>query len=71
MAVHNKTVQDMKLVKNPHNFRNIYFLEKEWIDYRKSKSLTVVSEENCLEQACKRVGKGQTYNDIIEKKERK
>lgn len=35
LAVHNPYIQRRKLVKYPTNFKNIYKLEKEWIEYRR------------------------------------
>lgn len=34
LAVHSQIFQDMKLGTQPRNFRNIFKLEKEWLDYR-------------------------------------
>ncbi len=65
LAVHSNCIQDMKLVKEPFNFRNIYRLEKKWMDYRKKNKLAVFREENCLEKSCERCGKKAIYENII------
>jgi hypothetical protein len=37
MAVHSKVIQQRKLKTQHQNFRNIFCLEKEWLEYRNSK----------------------------------
>lgn len=64
IAVHNPYVQKKKLVKSPDNFRNLYLLEKEWIDYRRHKGLPIFHEEYSL----KNVVDKQTYNRIVTRK---
>lgn len=71
LVIHNETIQKMKLVDAPFNFRNIYYLEYIWIKYRKENGLSIYKEENCLALACKRAGKEQQYNEIIKNKEGK
>lgn len=71
LAVHNESVQKMKLVDAPYNFRNIYYLEYIWIKYREEREFPVYKIENCLFQACKKAGKEEQYNDIINNHERK
>ena len=34
LAVHSELFQELKLKPQPENFRNIFKLEKEWLDYR-------------------------------------
>lgn len=34
LAVHSRYIQKMKLIPQPENFRNIFLLEKEWLEYR-------------------------------------
>lgn len=68
LAVHNTMVQKIKLVDNPGNFRNIYRLEKKWIDYRRKCGLSIYAEENCLENACIKAGKKYIYESIINEK---
>ena len=41
IAVHNETIQKEKIIKTPYNFRNIFLLEKEWMEYRKRKGLKI------------------------------
>lgn len=50
LAVHSKLFQDMKLKAQPENFKNIFKLEKEWLDYRVRIGKT--SKED-VEKACK------------------
>lgn len=65
LAIHNETVQKIKLVESPYNFRNIYYLESIWMEYRKKKGLLIYGEEKNLYQACVRAGKGPMYNAIM------
>ena len=58
----------MKLVSAPGNFKNIYKLEKLWMDYRKERAIPIFREENCLQAACKRAGKEKEYAAIISDK---
>lgn len=67
LAVHNETVQGMKLVDAPANFRNIYHLEKIWMDYRRKEGLKIYKEENCLEKACERCNKSDIYRKMMGK----
>ncbi len=64
IAVHNPYVQKQKLVKSPDNFKNLYLLEKEWMEYRKKRNLPIFHEEYSLE---KQVDK-KTYDRIIKKR---
>lgn len=68
LAAHNPIVQKEKLVDNPNNFRNIYHLEKMWMDYRKSLGLKIFREEDCLEVSCIKAGKRDLYDAIIKTK---
>lgn len=65
LAVHNEQVQNMKLVTSPKNFRNIYWLEKAWMSYREEQGLNIYKPENCLELACKKAGKSDEYDEIM------
>ena len=65
LAVHSNCVQDMKLVKEPYNFRNLYKLESLWMEYRHNQGLGVFREENCLKKSCEKAGKADIYEDII------
>ncbi len=65
LAVHNEQVQNMKLVTSPKNFRNIYWLEKAWMSYREEQGLNIYKPENCLELACKKAGKADEYDEIM------
>ncbi len=64
IAVHNPYVQKRKLVKSPENFRNLYLLEKKWVEYRRKKNLPIFHEEYCLEN----VVDADTYKRIISRK---
>lgn len=65
LAIHDKTVQKMKLVKSPYNFRNIYYLEKIWTQYREENELPIYHEENCLYFACIKAGKKKVYQEFM------
>ena len=67
IAVHNPYVQKKKLVKSPENFKNLYKLEKEWVEYRRKNNLPIFHEEYCL----KNVVDEKTYNSIISKNKRR
>lgn len=71
IAVHNSTVQEMKLVNQPYNFRNIYYLEELWMQFRKNNGRPIHGEENSLYHACVKKGKEQIYKDIMSSTERK
>ena len=70
LAIHDKTIQKEKLVESPYNFRNIYYLEKIWTQYRKEKGLPIYREENCLYYACVRTGKEKVYQEFMNNLER-
>ncbi len=65
LAIHNKMIQKTKLVATPYNFRNIYYLEKIWMQYRKENELPIYNEENCLYYACLRAGKEKIYLEFM------
>ena len=62
IAVHNPYVQKQKLTKSPNNFRNLYILEKKWIELRKKKNLPVFHEEYSLSK----VVDEEVYKKIIQ-----
>lgn len=64
IAVHNPYVQRQKLVKSPDNFKNLYLLEKDWMEYRKKKGLPIFHEEYSLEKQLD----AETYKRIISQK---
>lgn len=64
IAVHNPYVQKRKLVKSPGNFKNLYKLEKEWVEYRRKNNLYIFHEEYCLENMIDK----ELYKKIISKK---
>lgn len=64
IAVHNPYVQKQKLVKSPDNFRNLYLLEKKWVEYRRKNNLPIFHEEYCLEK----VVDPEVYKRIISHK---
>ena len=66
IAVHNEIIQKEKLIKTPYNFRNIFLLEKEWMEYRKRKGLGIYKTENCLRNACLKADKTSDYEKICE-----
>lgn len=70
LAVHNEYIQEAKLVSSPNNFRNIYYLEKLWMDYRKENGQTIYKEDNCLENALKASGSKISYDYIISTKDK-
>lgn len=53
LAVHNPYIQEKKLLKVPENFRNIYVLEHDWIEYRQEKGRKTHGMEYCLEEKYK------------------
>lgn len=61
IAVHNPYVQRKKLVKSPDNFKNLYLLEREWMEYRRKRKLPIFHEEYSLERQVE----PQTYQRII------
>lgn len=65
LAVHNEVIQEIKLVASPYNFRNIYRLEKLWIDYRKKQGLPVFREDNSLYNVMRKQNRLSEYNDIV------
>lgn len=65
LAIHNETVQKMKLVNSPSNFRNIFLLEKIWMKYRQDNGLKIYKEELSLEKACEKAHKLNEYKTII------
>lgn len=71
LAIHDKTIQEMKLVESPYNFRNIYYLEKVWTQYRKENKLPIYHEEDCLYYACIKAGKEKIYQEFMSDLERK
>lgn len=68
LAVHNKHVQSTKLVNEPGNFRNLYNLERLWMNYRLKNGLSVYRIDNCLERACIREKKVDEYLKLMGKK---
>ena len=68
LAVHNKKVQDIKLVHTPYNFRNIYYLEDIWMKYREKNKLTIYKKEICLRESCKKANKQEIYEEIMNNK---
>ncbi len=65
IAVHNETVQKVKIIDSPQNFRNIYYLEKLWVDYRREKGLEIFKEENSLKKVMMNNNKLDIYNKIM------
>jgi len=59
LAVHSELFQEQKLRIQPENFKNIYLLEKEWLDYRVKKKKI---EQDELNDAVNR------YRDALENK---
>ena len=54
LAVHSRLIQQEKLIPQPDNFKNIFLLEKEWLEYRASKGKHTQSE---LDEACEKYRK--------------
>ncbi len=65
LAVHNNYIQRMKLISSPANFRNIYLLEKEWVEYRRKRGLKIYNEGYCLETIWRNQSKAERYEKII------
>lgn len=65
LAVHSEVFQEKKLVASPYNFRNIYYLEHIWIEYRKENNLSIFREDMSLKNSCERAGKKDIYEQII------
>ena len=67
LAVHNEMVQKKKLVGQPGNFKNIYKLEKLWMEYRLKNGgpESIVGYENRLEVVCERNGKAEEYKRLF------
>ncbi|MCR5476907.1 MAG: hypothetical protein K6E92_04705 [Lachnospiraceae bacterium] len=66
LAAHSELFQREKLVLQPGNFKNIYWLERRWMDYRLARGLHVYRYANRLEAACERCGKKAEYDAIME-----
>ncbi len=56
LAVHSRLIQQEKLIPQPENFKNIFLLEKDWLEYRISKGKMTAEE---LDSAC------ETYRKVI------
>lgn len=65
LAVHSDIMQDQKLCGQPANFKNIYYLEKIWMDYRAENHLKTFRYENRLEVACRKRGKKAEYDMMM------
>ncbi len=46
LAVHSKFVQQAKLAPQPENFKNIFCLEYEWLQYREKKAKKIDSDKS-------------------------
>jgi len=55
LVVHSKLVQQKKLIPQPENFRNIFNLEKEWIQYRIMVGKTKEEEYNKAKKYYKKI----------------
>lgn len=64
IAVHNPYIQKEKLIKSPDNFRNLYLLEKKWMEYRKKRNIPIFHEEYSLSNVVDK----STYDRIINKR---
>jgi len=67
LAAHSKLVQQKKLKPQPNNFKNIYCLEKEWLDYRKSKGKDTDASVQSVYNTCllKDLVSSEIYSRII------
>ena len=65
LAVHHKFVQQTKLQVQPQNFKNIFILEKQWLEYRKKhgKNVDGVYSKNQLNLMT--LPKGIKYETLI------
>ncbi len=52
LAVHNKHLQEMELVKDASYYRDIFRLHNDWVNYRKTLNEEIMNEEYSLEKVC-------------------
>lgn len=50
LAVNNPVVQELELIPDAQYYKGCYTLHKNWKKYKKSKGLTVLQEDTCLEK---------------------
>lgn len=62
LAVHNKYLQEMELVKDASYYRDIFRLHHEWIRYRKSINENLLNEDYSLDKVC------PIYYDLIDER---
>ncbi len=66
LAVHSRLIQQEKLMPQPENFKNIFLLEREWLDYRIKHGRHTQAE---LDGACEKYRKaletdGEAVNEV-------
>lgn len=64
-VIHSDFIQSERLVRLPDNFKNIYCLEKLWMEYNRNDSKLIARFDNRLEVACERAGKSDEYRRIM------
>lgn len=70
-GIHSDFIQTERLVRLPYNFKNIYYLEKLWMEYNHNNPMLIAGFDNRLEVACERAGKKDEYRRIIREMESK
>lgn len=65
-GVHSDFVQKERLVRLPENFKNIYRLEKRWMEINGNSADQIACFENRLQAACERAGRGAAYDAIFD-----
>lgn len=70
-GVHSSFIQKQRLVRLPSNFKNIYYLERLWMEYNNNDPSQIAGFANRLESACGRAGKKDEYDRILAKMEGK
>ena len=61
VAVHNPYVQKHKLLKHPENYKSLFVLERDWMEYRKKHKRDVFREEHSLEK----IMGSEAYNRLL------
>lgn len=70
-GVHSDFIQSERLVRLPSNFKNLYYLERLWMEYNRNDPSAIAEYERRLEVACEREGKHDEYHRIIDEMESK
>ena len=70
-CVHSNFIQEARLIRIPSNFKNLLYFEALWIQYNGNDPTKIAEYDNRLENACKKAGKSEEYNKIINDMETK